>query len=46
MMENFIAHQSQQNKEFTNQNIHMNELIKKLESKVDSMATHNKMLET
>lgn len=45
MMENFIVTQSQQNKEFTNQNIHMNELIKQLVSKVDSMAIHNKMLE-
>lgn len=28
ILENFIATQSQQNKEFTNQNIHTNELIK------------------
>ena len=46
IMENFIATQSQQKKEFTNQNIHTNELIKQLASKVDYMATHNKMLET
>ena len=29
-----------------NQNVHTNELIKQLAHKVDSMATHNKMLET
>ena len=46
MMENFILAQSQQNKEFMNQNVHTNELIKQLAHKVDSMATHNKMLET
>jgi len=38
--------QTQQNKEFMNQNVHTNELIKQLAHKVDSMATHNKMLET
>ena len=46
MMENFILAQAQQNKEFMNQNVHTNELIKQLTHKVDSMATHNKMLET
>jgi len=46
MMENFVMAQSQQNKEFLNQNIHTNEMIKKLASKVDTLATHNKMLET
>ncbi|XP_039685657.1 uncharacterized protein [Medicago truncatula] len=46
MMENFVLTQTQQNKEFMNQNIHTNELIKQLAHKVDSMATHNKMLET
>jgi hypothetical protein len=46
MMENFIMAQSQQNKEFLNQNIHTNEMIKQLASKVDTLATHNKMLET
>jgi len=45
-MENFILAQAQQNKEFMNQNVHTNELIKQLTHKVDSMATHNKMLET
>lgn len=46
MMENFVLAQTQQNKEFMNQNIHTNELIKQLANKVDAMATHNKMLET
>ena len=46
MMENFVMSQSQQNKEFLNQNIHTNEMIKQLASKVDTLATHNKMLET
>lgn len=46
MMENFIISRTQQNKEFMNQNIHTNELIKQLAKKVDAMATHNKMLET
>ncbi|XP_039687866.1 uncharacterized protein [Medicago truncatula] len=46
MMENFVLTQTQQNKEFMNQNVHTNELIKQLAHKVDSMATHNKMLET
>ncbi len=45
MMENFVLAQTQQNKEFMNQNIHTNELIKQLANKVDVMATHNKMLE-
>jgi len=46
MMENFVLAQTHQNKEFMNQNVHTNELIKQLAHKVDSMATHNKMLET
>ncbi|KAI5438249.1 hypothetical protein KIW84_024119 [Lathyrus oleraceus] len=46
MMENFIASQQQTNKEFLNQNVHTNEQIKQLASKVDALATHNKMLET
>ncbi|XP_050885042.1 uncharacterized protein LOC127088160 [Lathyrus oleraceus] len=36
----------QQNKEFMNQNIHINELISQLRNNVDSVVTHNKMLET
>ncbi|CAJ2679749.1 unnamed protein product [Trifolium pratense] len=31
---------------FLNQNIHTNELVKQLATKVDALATHNKMLET
>lgn len=46
MMENFILSQSQQNKEFMNQNIHSNEMIYLLANKVDVIAIHNKMLET
>lgn len=45
-MESFISAQTQQNKEFLNQYIHINELITQLGTKVDSMITHNKMLET
>ncbi|XP_050895183.1 uncharacterized protein LOC127101783 [Lathyrus oleraceus] len=46
IMENFFSAQTQQNKEFLNQDIHVNELIKQLGTKVDSIITHNKMLET
>ncbi|XP_058764753.1 uncharacterized protein LOC131638223 [Vicia villosa] len=46
MMENFIATQTQTNKDFINQNVHTNEQIKQLATKVDALATHNKMLET
>ncbi|XP_058761643.1 uncharacterized protein LOC131635058 [Vicia villosa] len=46
IMENFVATQTQQNKEFMNQNIHTSELVKQLATKVDALATHNKMLET
>ncbi|XP_058745975.1 uncharacterized protein LOC131618833 [Vicia villosa] len=46
MMENFIATQTQTSKDFLNQNIHTNEKIKQLATKVDALATHNKMLET
>jgi hypothetical protein len=46
MMENFIAVQTQTNKEVLNQNIHTSEQIKQLTRKLDILATHNKMLET
>ncbi|XP_058785071.1 uncharacterized protein LOC131659980 [Vicia villosa] len=46
MMENFIATQTQTNKDFIIQNVHTNEQIKQLATKVDALATHNKMLET
>ncbi|XP_058774570.1 uncharacterized protein LOC131648859 [Vicia villosa] len=45
-MENFIATQAQTNKDFLNQNVHTNEQIKQLATKVDELATHNKMLDT
>lgn len=45
-MENFISAQTQQNKEFLNQDIHVNELFTQVGTKVDSIITHNKMLET
>ncbi|XP_050895594.1 uncharacterized protein LOC127102238 [Lathyrus oleraceus] len=46
MVESFITAQNQQNKEFMNQNIHINGLITQLGTKLDSVITHNKMLET
>ena len=46
IVENFITAQAQQNKEFLNQNIHVNEMITQLGTKVDQIVTHNKMLET
>ncbi|CAJ2644607.1 uncharacterized protein LOC123896171 [Trifolium pratense] len=46
MMENFIAVQTQTNKEVLNQNIHTSEQIKQLTSRLDVLTTHNKMLET
>ncbi|XP_058784357.1 uncharacterized protein LOC131659141 [Vicia villosa] len=38
--------QTQTNKVFLNQNVHTNEQIKQLATKVDALAIHNKMLET
>ncbi|XP_050876104.1 uncharacterized protein LOC127079779 [Lathyrus oleraceus] len=46
MVESFIKAQNQQNKEFMNQNIHIDALIIQLGTKLDSVITHNKMLET
>nr|XP_027191113.1 uncharacterized protein LOC113787004 [Cicer arietinum] len=46
LLENFVLTQTKQNEEFKNQNQSMNEALRQLASKVDSMATHNKMLET
>ncbi|XP_058759887.1 uncharacterized protein LOC131633190 [Vicia villosa] len=46
VMENFIATQTLTNKDFINQNVHTNEQIKQLATKVDALATHNKILET
>ncbi|XP_020266504.1 uncharacterized protein LOC109841993 [Asparagus officinalis] len=45
LMENFVSSQNKQNEEFRNQNRIMRDAIKNLISKVDSLATHNKMLE-
>ncbi|XP_050897481.1 uncharacterized protein LOC127104339 [Lathyrus oleraceus] len=45
-MKNFILAQTKQNKEFLNQDIHVNELMTQLGTKVDSIITHNKILET
>ena len=42
-MENFIANQAQQNKEFLNQNIHTGEQLKLLANKVDALESHNKI---
>lgn len=45
-MESFITTQTQKNKEFMNQNIHINGLIKQLGTNVDYVITNNNMLET
>src|SRR4030065_1168930 len=46
LLENFVMSQTKQNQEFKNQNGFLNDTLIKLTSKVDSIATHNKMLET
>lgn len=46
MMENFVATQMSQNKDFKNQNIHISEVLRQLSTKVDGISTHSKMLET
>lgn len=38
--------QTRQNEDVKNQNLHTNEVLRQLTSKVYTMATHNKMLET
>ncbi|XP_039128971.1 uncharacterized protein LOC120265134 [Dioscorea cayenensis subsp. rotundata] len=45
LLENFVVTQAKQNEEFKLQGQVMNEAIRQLTSKVDSLATHNKMLE-
>lgn len=45
-MENFMNAQVQQNIDFANKNAHTSDLMKHMSSKLDAMATHNKMLET
>jgi len=46
LMENYVANQSKQLQELKNQTRFLNDSLAKLTSKVDSIATHNKMLET
>ncbi|XP_020249380.1 uncharacterized protein LOC109826769 [Asparagus officinalis] len=46
MMEKFVTTQSKLNEEFKQQQQTTNEVVKQLASKMDSLATHNKMLET
>lgn len=46
IMENFVLPHTRHNKEFMNQDVHTNELIKQLANKVDVVATHKKILET
>src|SRR4030066_1760317 len=46
LLENFIANQNKLNQEFKNQNGYSSDTLIKLSSKVDSIHTHNKMLET
>jgi len=46
LMENYVINQSKQIQELKNQIGYMNDSLFKLTSKVDSIATHNKMLET
>jgi len=45
-MENYVVNQSKQLQELKNQTRFMNDSLAKLNSKVDSIATHTKMLET
>ena len=45
-MENYVANQSKQLQELKNQTGFLTDSLAKLTSKVDSIATHNKMLET
>lgn len=46
MMENFVTMQTNKNEEFRNQNLHINVVLRQLTTKVESLAIHNKMLET
>ncbi|XP_020272432.1 uncharacterized protein LOC109847612 [Asparagus officinalis] len=46
MMEKFVTTQSKLNEEFKQQQQITNKVVKQLASKIDSLATHNKMLET
>jgi len=46
LMENYVANQSKQLQELKNETGFLNDSLAKLTSKVDSIATHNQMLET
>jgi len=46
LLENFVMGQTKQNQEFKNQTGFLNDSLIKLTSKVNSIVTHNKMLET
>ena len=46
LIENYVINQSKQLQELKNQTGFLNDSLVKLTSKVDSIATHNKMLET
>jgi len=46
LLENFVMGQTKQNQEFKKQTGFLNDSLIKLTSKVDFIATHNKMLET
>lgn len=46
LMENFVATRAFENEDFGNKNFHTNEVLMKVSTKLESIATHNKMLET
>ena len=46
LLENFVLSQTEQNQELENQTRFLKDSLTELTSKVDSIATHNKMLET
>jgi len=46
LMENYVMNQSKQLQELKNQTEYLNDSLSKLNTKVDSIATHTKMLET
>lgn len=46
IIENFAVTQTCLNEEFENQNLHTNEVLRKLTTRVESAATNNKMLDT
>lgn len=46
MMESFVATQTRQNDDFRNKKFHINEVFRQQAIKIESMSTHNMMLET